>query len=258
MQCQYTKLKFKSLASGSKGNCSIVLCANTKIIIDMGISYLTFKRKIENSGIGISEFSLILITHSHSDHIKGLASIIKHSNIKVGMTKDMYHEFKEIIPINRVLFLEEKNILNDVKIDLIHTSHDTPFSYGYIIEYNNKTLVYITDTGYINRKNLKLITGKNIYLIESNHDEELLMNGRYPHFLKQRVLSDKGHLSNKLVAEYLSKIVDENTKYILLAHLSEENNSEDLALAETKEKLVNKKIEIMVARQDEESPLIEV
>lgn len=258
MPCQFTKLKFKSLASGSKGNCSIVICSNTKIIIDIGISYLKLKRKLESSGMDISEFSILLITHSHSDHIKGLSSIIKHTNIKLGMTKEMYKEFEDIIPINRIIFLQDKNILNDVGIDLIHTSHDTPCSYGYIINYNNKSLVYITDTGYINRKNLQLIKGKEIYLIESNHDEELLMNGRYPHFLKQRVLSDKGHLSNKATAEYLNKLVDNNTKYILLAHLSEENNKEELALTETKEKLSGKNIEIMIARQEEESPLIEV
>lgn len=258
MLCQSTKLKFKSIASGSKGNCSIVLCENIKIIIDIGISYLTFKRKIEGSGIDISEFSLILITHSHSDHIKGLPSLLKHTNLKVGMTKEMYQEFKELISINRVVFLEEKNKLNDVNINLVHTSHDTPHSYGYIIEYNNKALVYITDTGYINRKTLKQIQGKDIYLFESNHDEEMLMNGKYPHYLKQRVLSDKGHLSNKLAAEYLNKITTENTKYILLAHLSEENNNEELALKEANEKLSNKNIRIMIARQNEETPMIEV
>ncbi|MBO5138758.1 MAG: MBL fold metallo-hydrolase [Bacilli bacterium] len=258
MLCQSTKMKFKSLASGSKGNCSIVICQDTKIIIDIGISYLSLKRKLESSDIDISEFSILLITHSHSDHIKGLESFIKRTHIKIGITKEMYQEFKEIIPLNRILFLQDANILNDVNITLIHTSHDTSASYGYIISYNNKSLVYVTDTGYINRKYLNMMKEKDIYLIESNHDEEMLMNGKYPQFLKQRVLSDKGHLSNKTTAGYLEKIVGDNTKYVLLAHLSHENNTEEKALIETKEKLYNKNINILIARQDEESPLIEV
>lgn len=258
MQCQSTNMKFKTLASGSKGNCSIVLCNETKIIIDIGISYLTLKRKVENSGIDISEFSILLITHSHSDHVKGLESFIKHTNVKIGMTRIMYQEFENIIPQNRILYLEEKNILNDVYIELIHTSHDTPSSYGYIISYNNKSLVYVTDTGYINRKYLNIMKFKDIYLIESNHDEEMLMNGKYPPFLKQRVLSDKGHLSNRTTAEYLEKIIGENTKYILLAHLSEENNTEEKALTATKNKIKNQDIKILIAKQNEESPMIEV
>lgn len=258
MQCQSTKMKFKSLASGSKGNCSIVICQNTKIIIDIGISYLSLKRKLENSGMDISEFSILLITHSHSDHIKGLEAIIKHTNLKIGITKEMYKDFKDIIPPNRIVFLQDENTLNDVNITLIHTSHDTDYSYGYIITYNTKSLVYVTDTGYINRKYLNIMKDKDIYLIESNHDEEMLMNGKYPPFLKQRVLSDRGHLSNKTTAEYLEKIVSTNTKYILLAHLSHENNTEEKALTEVSKKIYNRNINILIAKQDEESPLIEV
>ena len=258
MQCNSINMIFQTLSSGSKGNSAIVICGEVKLLIDAGISYNRIKNILDEEGLDFPNFSGILITHSHSDHIKGLESIIKHTKLKVIIPKEMYEELKEIVPLNRTIFIQDKNKLKDVEIDLIHTSHDTKSSVGYIITYNNRSLVYITDTGYINRKYLKVLKGKSIYLIESNHDEEMLMNGPYPPFLKQRVLSDKGHLSNKTTAGYLEQLITEDTKYILLAHLSEKNNTEEKALEETKAKVINKNIEIMIARQDEASKLIEV
>lgn len=258
MPCLCTNLRFKTFASGSKGNCAIVLCGKINIIIDIGISYLTLKRNLEQNNFDISYFSAILITHTHSDHIKGLSSLMKQTKLKVLIPKEMYPELKEIIPIDRIAFLNDKNKIDDVEIDLIHTSHDTVCSVGYIITYNKKSLVHITDTGYINRKYLKLMEKKDIYLIESNHDEEMLMNGPYPSFLKQRVISDRGHLSNRTTASYLEQIIGDNTKYILLAHISEKNNTEELAYKTTKEKLQGKNIKLLIAHQNEPSPLIEV
>lgn len=258
MPCQCTNLKFKTMASGSKGNCAIVLCDKVNLIIDIGISYLNLKRKLEESYLDFSSFYGVLITHSHADHIKGLSSIIKHTKLKVLIPKKMYQELQEIVPLERVIYIEDKNKLGDVDIELIHTSHDTACSVGYIITFANKSLVYVTDTGYINRKYLQKMENKDIYLIESNHDEEMLMNGPYPPFLKQRVISDRGHLSNKTTATYLKQIIGTNTKYILLAHLSEKNNTESLAYNTTKEVIKDKNIDLMIARQDEESTLIEV
>lgn len=260
MPCLCTKksLKFKTLASGSKGNCAIVLCDNINLIIDVGILYTPLKKILEENELHFSSFFGILITHSHADHIKGLKGIIKNTNLKVLIPETMYNELKDSIPIERVIFIKDRNKLGSVTIDLIHTSHDTPCSVGYIISYDNKSLVYITDTGYINRKYLKMIENKYIYLIESNHDEEMLMNGPYPPFLKQRVISDRGHLSNNTTASYLKQIVGENTKYVVLAHLSEHNNEESLALNTTKNALFSKNIEILIARQNEQSPLLEV
>lgn len=258
MQCLCTKLKFQNLASGSKGNCAVVLCGDIQLIIDAGIPYTTLKRKLEEKNLEFSSFSGILITHCHSDHIKGLEGILKHTKLKVLMPQKMYSDFKDIVPIERVLFLEDRNRLKEIEIDLIYTSHDTTCSVGYLITYQKKSLVYITDTGYINRKYLDQLKNKNIYFIESNHDEEMLMNGPYPPFLKQRVISDRGHLSNSTTAEYLKQLVGENTKYVFLAHISEKNNTEDLAYQTTKNQLESQKVEIMIARQQESSPLIEV
>lgn len=250
-------MKVKTIASGSKGNCTIVLCENTNLIIDMGISYLTLKRSLEANSLSFSQFSGILITHCHKDHIKGLASLVKNTNLNVYIKEEMYDSLKEFVPYAKCIFIDDIFNINDVKIELIHTSHDAPYSVGFIIEHNNRSLVYVTDTGYINRKYLTKMVGKDCYIIESNHDEIMLMDGPYPRFLKERVISDKGHLSNKTTAKYLKKIIGPNTKNIVLAHLSEKNNTEEKALeAMQNEGLTN--INILIARQYEEGPIIEV
>ena len=250
-------MKFKTIASGSKGNCTIVLCDSTNWIIDMGISYLTLKRSLEENSLSFSDFTGILVTHCHNDHTKGLASLIKNTNLKVYIPKDMYESLKEIVPYTSCIFIEDDFTINDVEIELIHTSHDAPSSVGFIIKQENKSIVYVTDTGYINRKYLSKMIDHNAYIIESNHDEIMLMDGPYPRFLKERVVSDKGHLSNKTTAKYLKKIIGPNTKNIVLAHLSETNNTEEKALEAMKEEGLDK-INIRIARQNEESELIEV
>ncbi len=259
MQCLSTKnLGFMTVSSGSKGNSSLVLCGKTKLIIDDGITYSRLKKSIESIGLSFKDFSGILITHAHSDHVKGLEMLLKHTQLKVLIPEEMYDELKEIVPKSRVVFIKKHNKLNDTEITLIRTSHDTACSVGYIITYEDKSLVYITDTGYINRKYFDILSNKKIYLIESNHDEEMLRNGPYPPFLKARVLSDHGHLSNKMTASYLEKFVGKETKYVFLAHLSEHNNTAKLALEETQNKLKGKNIEIIIASQYEESKLVEV
>ena len=251
-------MKFKVLASGSKGNCTVIMTDEAKIIIDMGISYQTLKKSLEEDSLSLNDFTGILITHCHKDHTNGLASLVKHTKLKVYIPIKMYDSLKELISKDDCIFIEDNFKINDIKIELIHTSHDAPASVGYIIENNNKSLVYVTDTGYINRKYLNKMTEKECYIIESNHDEKMLMDGPYPRFLKERVISDKGHLSNTTTAKYLQKIIWDNTKRIVLAHWSETNNTEELAYNTTKDLLNDKDIEVLVAKQHESTPIIEV
>ena len=235
-----------------------MLCDNTNIIIDMGISYLTLKKSLEENSLSFENFSGILVTHCHKDHTKGLASLVSKTNLPVYIPETMYDSLKEYVPYAKCNFIDDEFEINDVKIELIHTSHDAPSSVGFIINHCEKSLVYVTDTGYINRKYLAKMVNKDAYIIESNHDEIMLMDGPYPRFLKERVISDKGHLSNKTTAKYLKKIIGSNTKNILLAHLSEKNNTEELALQAMHDEGLDEKVNIMIARQYEESNMIEV
>ena len=173
----------------------------------------------------------------------------------------MYNEISTLIDINNYYFISQTLNLDDLLITSIKTSHDTDDSVGYIFEEDGHSFVYITDTGYINRKYFDLLSNRNLYIMESNHDVEMLNNGKYPFELRQRILSDKGHLSNYDSAKYLAKFIGDKTKYILLAHLSEENNTEELAYKTLTDRL-NKENEqvdnIIIATQNKETELIKL
>lgn len=252
-------MKIKVLASGSKGNSTYIETKNKKILIDMGVTYQYLSQELEKINISPKDIDLILITHTHNDHIKGLQSLVKKTNLKVYVTYGMIKDLASKIPLDNIKILEEETIIDDLKIELIHTSHDVE-SVGFIINNLDKSIVYITDTGYINKKYNEKLSNKNIYIIESNHDEKMLMNGPYPYILKQRVISDKGHLSNKTTAKLLSTIIGPNTEKIILAHISENNNTEELAYNTTQEELEKKNIEkeILIAKQYESLDMIEV
>ncbi|MBQ8132500.1 MAG: MBL fold metallo-hydrolase, partial [Bacilli bacterium] len=237
-------MKFQMLSSGSKGNCAIILSDDANIIIDAGISYLTLKKKLEENSLSFDQFDAILITHCHKDHTSGLASIIKKSTINAYVPEKMYDSIKEYIPYPRCTFIGDEFNINSLEIELIHTSHDAPCSVGFLIKSNDKKMCYITDTGYLNRKYLAKMVGLDMYVIESNHDEVMLMDGPYPRFLKERVISDKGHLSNITTAKYLKKIIGKNTKNIVLAHLSETNNTHELALKTLREQVPDENIHV--------------
>lgn len=252
-------MKIKVLASGSKGNSTYVETNKLKVLIDMGITYQYLVNELSKIDINPRQLDLILITHTHTDHIRGLQSLVNKTNIKVLVTPGMIPELRKKIPIENIEIINNETILEDIKISLIHNSHDVE-SVGYIIENNEKSFVYITDTGYINKKYINILSNRELYIIESNHDEEMLMNGPYPYILKQRVISDKGHLSNTTTAKLLTKVVGNKTQKIVLAHISEKNNTEELAYKTVKDMLdsnnINKDIE--VAKQYESLEVIEV
>ncbi len=252
-------MKIKVLASGSKGNCSIIETASTSLLIDIGITYQRLTKELEEMNQTIDDLDALLLTHSHNDHTNGLKVLLKKSNFKIYATSETLKELKEPIDEERIVLLEQNHTINNLKITTIKTSHDAKGSVGFILE-EDASLVYITDTGYLNRKYFPLLTNKDIYYFESNHDEKMLMDGPYPYYLKQRIISDEGHLSNKTAASYLSKLIGDKTKYIILAHLSEHNNKEELAYRATKEALEETKYnpEIVVAKQNQALDMIEV
>ena len=251
-------MKVSVLSSGSKGNTTFIETDNTKILIDIGNSAKYVKERLEEFGVEPTEIDAILITHTHVDHVKGLKMFEKKYHIPVYITHGMIDTLDYID--NYILVTDEFDI-NDIHIIAIKTSHDAPDSRGYIVSSGDKSIVYITDTGYINEKYFKILKDKNLYIMESNHDIELLNNGSYPFQLRQRILSDKGHLSNYDSSKYLSMFIGNNTKYILLAHLSHENNTEELAFQTLTARLEedNKHVDnIIIAKQDEKTELIEV
>lgn len=242
------------LSSGSKGNTTYIECGSTKILIDMGNTCKYVVNKLEGIGINASDIDAIFITHTHADHIKGLKVFLKKYGTKVFFTEKMKDELS--FASNYEYIISDKINFKDLVINVIKTSHDVKDSLGYVIEGDNKSLVYITDTGYINNKYFSLLVNRELYIMESNHDIEMLNSGPYSFSLRQRILGDKGHLSNYDCSRYLSSFIGDKTSTIVLAHLSEENNTRDLAydtligrLAENNQSIDR----IIIAKQDEET-----
>ena len=243
-------MRFCVLSSGSKGNSTYLEINNHKYLIDIGVNFLYLSKTLNEIGVSPQEIEGVFITHIHEDHIGGLKRFLKEVNPVVYLTQPIYDNLK--IDIDKTIFVDE-NPLDFV--ETIRLSHDTPECLGYIFNSNNKSLVYITDTGYINQKYFDLLSNKTAYILESNHDVDMLMNSSKPYFLKMRILGDVGHISNKDCLYYLKNFIGSNTKYIVLAHLSEDNNTEELALNNVKELDVEN---IITARQNERSEVIEL
>ncbi len=242
-------MKVKVLASGSKGNVTYIEDNDTKILIDIGMRCCYVEEKLREMNVDPKDIDAILLTHIHKDHTLGLHTFARKYNIVAYMTQKMQKE----LSIDNVKYITKEMTIKGINIKVFRTSHDVE-SYGYVVQ---DSLVYITDTGYINNKYFDMLSNKKIYIMESNHDIEMLETGPYPYYLKQRIWSDKGHLSNEMSSEYLSKFIGDNTKVVVLAHLSEVNNTEEKALEEFKNR--NKKdVKVILGKPKETTELIEI
>lgn len=250
-------MKVCVLSSGSKGNSTYVETKNHKILIDIGTSSLYVEKALKEINIDSKDIDIVLITHSHVDHISGLKVFCKKYKPTVYISPITLKEAE--------LDLRETKDVDDIDIEGIKSvklSHDVGDIRGYIIEEDKSSMVYITDTGYIREKDFDTLKNKTLYVFESNHDVEKLMdNPNYPHHIKIRILSDKGHLSNIDSSKYMAKFIGSNTKYVVLSHLSEQNNTEDLAISTLKNTLKEKNIDfsgISVARQNEKTEIFNI
>ena len=255
-------MKVCVLSSGSKGNSCFLETKETKILIDVGTTTQYIVNELDKLGVKPTEIDAILITHIHVDHIHGLKTFIKKYDPLIYVTEKLLGLLEEQVGKFRYeLYQDKAAIIKDIRINIIKTSHDAGEQMGFIIKNNSKSMVYITDTGYINSRYYEELSNKNLYILESNHDVLMLKNGPYPYFLQQRVIGDKGHLSNEQASNYLCKFIGKDTKKIVLAHLSEKNNTEEIALETLKEKLIKNSIKfnnIIIARQNEPTEVIEI
>lgn len=255
-------MKVCVLSSGSKGNSTLVITDKVKILIDLGTTTSYVEAALNNLNVDVKEISYILITHSHVDHIKGLKVFIKRYNPVILVTEDMKNVLEKELGNFRYEYYEDKKaIIGDLTVNVIKTSHDAEESIGFVLTNNNSSMVYITDTGYINQKYFKILSNNNLYVLESNHDIKMLMDGPYPYYLKQRVQGDKGHLSNKQASDYLCKFIGDNTRKIVFAHISEHNNSYEKVIETFNEELSKNDMkfdDVLIAKQNEATEVIEV
>lgn len=249
------------LSSGSKGNATYVETSTSKYLIDLGRNKTYIVNKLKEIEVSPLDIDYIIISHSHDDHVSALEGFIKTYKTKVCLTEEMLKNLPYMKHYENNIIYEDNLNLNEDLITSFKASHDSNDARNFVIEDGKHSLCYVTDTGYINHKNFKLLENKNIYLFESNHDIEMLQTGPYPAWLKKRVLSDSGHLSNISAGVYLSKFIGSNTKYIMLIHLSETNNTPEMALKTVKDTFKEYDIKfnkISCASQDKISEVINI
>lgn len=247
------------LASGSKGNSTYIGTNQTKLLIDLGTSSNYVEQQLKAIEVNPRQIKAILLTHTHNDHIKGLKVFLKKYNPTLFLSPIMYQDISKLFKITNYCLIEDDMMIDDLAISIIKLSHDASDSNGYIISHDHKSIAYITDTGYINKRYYNQLRNKEAYFMESNYDVKRLMEGSYPYYLKQRILSDSGHLSNADASKYLSLLIGDKTKTIVLIHLSEENNTKALALTTLKRKLtVAKKPSIIISGQHDKTRVIKI
>lgn len=227
-------LKFCSFASGSSGNCYMIQCDETVLLVDVGISGKKIMHGLEASGVAPEQVLGILITHEHSDHIKSLrVSSKKLNNATTYCNIGTWPHLQELVPDNRqVIFESGKSFLiGEITVKPFRISHDASEPVGYSFFAQGKQISVLTDTGCVTEEIYEEIRDADLVALEANHDKDVLQFCRYPYHIKRRILSDIGHLSNEAAGDCICRLAGDNTKkrQILLSHLSHENNTPEIA-----------------------------
>ena len=229
-------MKFCSIASGSSGNCIYAGSSSASVLVDAGISGKRIEAGLNEIGQTTKDLSGILVTHEHSDHIKGLGVLARRYEIPIYATKGTADALRRMTQVGKIpeeLFVEigadREFTVEDLTIRPFAISHDAAEPVGFRISHNGKSCAVATDMGcyddYI-KENLKEL---DVLLLESNHDLRMLQAGRYPYYLKKRIMGDQGHLSNESCGQLLCGLLHDQMKAVFLGHLSQENNYEALA-----------------------------
>lgn len=229
------KLNFYSLASGSSGNSYYLGNEVQGVLIDAGISATTVCKSLKSVDIPIHAVMGLLITHNHTDHIRGLEVLARRHNIPAFTTGKIWKSIlgtqKRISSDSvREIPLKQKFRIAGFDIEAFPVCHDAPETVGFHICAGEKKITIATDLGHICQTAAPYIRAANLLVIEANYDEEMLVNGRYPHFLKARIQSDHGHLGNLQTSSFLADIINDELNTICLAHLSINNNTPDKVL----------------------------
>ena len=222
-------------ASGSGGNCMLLSEENTYLLIDAGISMRRLQSALRQSGLQIQDIGGVLITHEHSDHVSGLKTLLRYYELPLyaphTVAARLCGQIPEAAPLLHVIPVGDAFEIGGVRVRAFHTPHDTDESVGYRVE-GSAVFALATDMGHVTDEVLEGLLGADTVLIESNHDLDMLCGGPYPFYLKRRILSERGHLSNADCALLAGQLARSGTSTIILGHLSRENNLPELALAE--------------------------
>ena len=226
-------MRLTTFASGSGGNCALLSMDGVHLLLDAGISCRRIRQQLRASGLEPENLSGVLITHSHRDHISGLAVLLRACPLPVlaseGVARELRYCVAGVEPFLRELPLDAPCEQFGLTLRCFPTPHDTAYSVGWRVE-GSERFALATDMGTVTEPVRRGLLGADAVLIEANHDPELLRYGPYPVSLKRRILSDRGHLSNAACAALARELEESGTRYLVLGHLSQENNRPELAL----------------------------
>ncbi len=225
---------FCTLASGSSGNCHVLSDGNQQLLIDAGLSGKQIQNRLLDAGMTPEKLSGILVSHEHSDHIKGAGILSRRFQLPIFANEKTWMAMDEKIgpvkPENRRVFDSQKPFtIGDISVTPYSLSHDAADPMGFALESHSFKICLATDMGHVPDSLYKVAENADLLVMESNHDVDMLQVGSYPYYLKRRVLSDHGHLSNESAGFAVVEMIRRNVKAILLAHLSKENNFPELA-----------------------------
>ena len=229
-------MKLCVLASGSKGNVTYFESNNTKILIDCGLSFRQLQKRLSDNDLSIDSMDGVLITHEHTDHVAGIDVLLKRIETVCYLTEKTFDALHPKVKLNikekQTSFITPNKgfMINDIEILPLSISHDAKDAVGYIIYAEGKKIVYVTDIGYLPVNDMEILTNADFYVFESNYDITMLFTSERPFYLKQRIDSVKGHMSNNDSAYNMTKLIGNKTKNIVLAHPSRECNLERIAL----------------------------
>lgn len=229
-------MRMCSIASGSSGNCVYVGTEATHLLVDVGVSCKKTVEGLNQLGLTGQDIDGILITHEHADHINGLGVISRKFGIPIYATPGTIQAIKNTGSLGKIdaeLFHEvapdENMTLKDIMINPMRISHDAAQPVAYRFHYGSKHMAVVTDLGTYDDYTVECLKGMDVLMLEANHDINMLQVGPYPYYLKQRILGNRGHLSNELSGKLLSRLLHDNLKAVCLGHLSKENNLAELA-----------------------------
>lgn len=260
------------LASGSRGNCALVASTRTRILLDAGLSCRETFKRLKSLGESPQSISAILITHEHSDHIYGLATLAKKLRIPVFMTAATHHAWSRSMRVEngerpQLERLEKfesghRFQVGDIEVKPFTIPHDAADPVGFTFRAEGIKVSFATDLGYLPVNVRDHLRGSDILVMESNHDLEMLRGGPYPWSVKQRVASNVGHLSNHKLADFFTGDYDNGAAFVVLAHLSEQNNHPEIARREAEKALAERgglfQNRVLVATQAEALPAIQL
>ena len=252
-------LRFSVLASGSSGNAFYIESNQERILVDAGLSGKEMDRLFGEIRVDPTTLTRILVTHEHSDHIKGLGIMARKYNLPIYANKKTWDAMesrlgKLTLDQKFIFNLEEVKTFGDMDVASFGVSHDAVEPMFFTFHKGDHKVALVTDLGYVSERIKKTIEGADAYIFEANHDVNMLRMGRYPWSVKRRILGDTGHVSNEDCGLALSDIIGNRTKRIYLAHLSKDNNMKDLARMSVQNILQERGIHLDIYDTDPSSP----